>query len=48
VGIAVIFAKGLRLESEVAKKDSLYTSFIAILPIIALLDGIISYAVFCF
>jgi cation:H+ antiporter len=44
IGIAAILAKGLRLKSVVAKRDSLYTAFIAILPVIALLDGVISRA----
>ena len=44
VGIGAIMARGLDLETSVAKRDSLYTAFIAILPIIALLDGVISRA----
>ncbi|MDD5552150.1 MAG: hypothetical protein PHI88_03280 [Candidatus Pacebacteria bacterium] len=44
IGIGAIIARGLDLETSVAKRDSLYTAFIAILPIIALLDGIISRA----
>ncbi|MDD5606851.1 MAG: hypothetical protein PHN37_03265 [Candidatus Pacebacteria bacterium] len=43
-GICAILAGGLKMESAVAKKDSLYTAFIAILPVIALLDGFISRA----
>jgi len=44
IGIAAILAKGIKLETEVAKRDSLYTAFIAVLPIIALFDGVISRA----
>jgi len=44
IGVSAILAKGLKMESHVAQKDSLYTAFIAILPVIALLDGVISRA----
>lgn len=44
IGISAIVANGLKLERAVARRDSLYTAFIAVLPIIALLDGIISRA----
>ncbi len=44
VGIAAILAKGISLESHIAKRDSLYTAFIAILPAITLMDNIISRA----
>lgn len=42
VGIAAILARGITLESHIAKRDSLYTAFIAILPAITLMDGMIS------
>lgn len=44
VGTGAIVAKGIKLDTAVAKKDSLYTAFIAILPIIAILDRVISRA----
>lgn len=44
IGITAIIGKGLTIESHIVRKDALYTAFIAILPVITLLDGLISRA----
>ncbi len=42
VAITAFLAKGLLLESQTARRDSFYTSIIAFLPLLLLLDGQVS------
>lgn len=42
IAIAVFVAHGLKLKSQVARRDSLYTAAIAFLPILLMLDGQVS------
>jgi cation:H+ antiporter len=44
LGIGAILIKGLQVKKEVTKEDSIYMLIIAILPLILILDGILSRA----
>lgn len=44
IGLTALIGKGISIESHIARKDALYTAFIAILPVITLFDRIISRA----
>lgn len=39
VGLTVLVAGGLKLKSEIARRDSLYTAIISFLPLLLMLDG---------
>lgn len=42
MGLATVLAKGIKIRSDIAHKDVLYTFLIILIPIILLLDGILS------
>ncbi|MDP3991192.1 MAG: sodium:calcium antiporter [Candidatus Nealsonbacteria bacterium] len=42
VGLSVIFLGGLPVERKIVRRDSLYTAFVALLPLILILDGRLS------
>lgn len=41
-GIAVIMARGLLVRSDIVRRDAIYASFAAFLPVLLFLDGVIS------
>lgn len=42
VGLAVFLLGGLQVERKIVKRDSLYTAGVALLPLILILDGVLS------
>lgn len=54
VGVVIILSKGVKIRSEIARKDFIYIIMLSVLPLILMLDGVISrvdgavlLAVFC-
>lgn len=42
MGLAAVLSRGIKIRSDIAHKDALYTFLIVLIPVILLLDGILS------